>query len=156
MDENFYWCWPSSNFSVDHSKSVAAAYHSMSVATTEHSKSVTAANHSNYAAAADNSYSVATATSCADNSWDTTRVATWRPTVAISTIDMKYPPAPDHMQSKGTQALKQNTIVHSKSQKEKKSSKAKQPLQQPSKGKQVDFVWSFITTTSWIRRRSML
>jgi hypothetical protein len=31
--------------------------------------------------------------------------------------------------------LKQKTTVHSKSQKEQKSSKAKQPLQQPSKGK---------------------
>jgi hypothetical protein len=39
------------------------------------------------------------------------------------------------MQSKGTQALKQKTDVHSKSQIEQKSSKAKQPLQQPSKGK---------------------
>jgi hypothetical protein len=39
------------------------------------------------------------------------------------------------LQSKGTQALKQKTIVHSKSQKEQKSSKAKQPLQQPSKDK---------------------
>jgi hypothetical protein len=39
------------------------------------------------------------------------------------------------MQSKGTQALKKKTIVCSKSQKEQKSSKAKQPLQQPSKGK---------------------
>jgi hypothetical protein len=39
------------------------------------------------------------------------------------------------MQSKGTQALKQKTIVRSKSQKEQKSMKAKQPLQQPSKGK---------------------
>jgi hypothetical protein len=39
------------------------------------------------------------------------------------------------MQSKGTQALKQKTTIHSKSQKEQKSSKAKQPLQQPSKGK---------------------
>jgi hypothetical protein len=39
------------------------------------------------------------------------------------------------MQSKGTQALKQKTIVCSKSQKEHKSSKAKEPLQQPSKGK---------------------
>jgi hypothetical protein len=45
------------------------------------------------------------------------------------------PPAPDHMQSKGTQALKQKTNVHSKSQNEQKSLKAKQPLQQPSKGK---------------------
>jgi hypothetical protein len=48
---------------------------------------------------------------------------------------MKYPPAPDHMQSKGTQALKQKVTVHSKSLTEQKSSKAKQPLQQPSKGK---------------------
>jgi hypothetical protein len=47
----------------------------------------------------------------------------------------EVPPAPDHMQSKGTQALKQKTIVRSKSQKEQKSSKAKQLLQQPSKGK---------------------
>jgi hypothetical protein len=39
------------------------------------------------------------------------------------------------MQSKGTQALKQKTIVRSKSQKEQKSSKAKQLLQQLSKGK---------------------
>jgi hypothetical protein len=39
------------------------------------------------------------------------------------------------MQSKGTQALKQKTIVRSNSQKKQKSSKAKQPLQQPSKGK---------------------
>jgi hypothetical protein len=39
------------------------------------------------------------------------------------------------MQSKGTQVLKQKTTVRSKSQKEQKSSKAKQPLQQPSKGK---------------------
>jgi hypothetical protein len=39
------------------------------------------------------------------------------------------------MQSKGTQALKQKTNVRSKSQKEQKSSKAKQPLQQPSRGK---------------------
>jgi hypothetical protein len=39
------------------------------------------------------------------------------------------------MQSKGTQALKQKTIVRSKRQKEQKSSKAKQPLQQQSKGK---------------------
>jgi hypothetical protein len=39
------------------------------------------------------------------------------------------------MQSKGTQALKQKTTIHSKSQMEQKSSKAKQPLQQPSKGK---------------------
>jgi hypothetical protein len=39
------------------------------------------------------------------------------------------------MQSKSTQALKQKTIVRSKSQKEQKSSKAKQPLQQPSRGK---------------------
>jgi hypothetical protein len=39
------------------------------------------------------------------------------------------------MQSKGTQALKQKTTVRSKSQKEQKSSKAKQQLQQPSKGK---------------------
>jgi hypothetical protein len=38
------------------------------------------------------------------------------------------------MQSKGTQALKQKTIVRSKSQTERKSSKAKQPLQLPSKG----------------------
>jgi hypothetical protein len=35
----------------------------------------------------------------------------------------------------GTQALKQKTTVRSKSQKEQKSLKAKQPLQQPSKGK---------------------
>jgi hypothetical protein len=50
---------------------------------------------------------------------------------------MKYPspPAPDHMQSKGTQALKQNITIRSKSQKEQKSLKAKQPLQQASKGK---------------------
>jgi hypothetical protein len=49
---------------------------------------------------------------------------------------MKYlPPAPDHMQSKGTQALKQKMTVRSKSQNEQKSSKAKQSLQQPSKGK---------------------
>jgi hypothetical protein len=39
------------------------------------------------------------------------------------------------MQSKGAQALKQKMIVRSKFQKEQKSSKAKQPLQQPSKGK---------------------
>jgi hypothetical protein len=39
------------------------------------------------------------------------------------------------MQSKSTQALKQKMTVRSKSQKEKKSSKAKQPLQQLSKGK---------------------
>jgi predicted PolB exonuclease-like 3'-5' exonuclease len=39
------------------------------------------------------------------------------------------------MQSKGTQVLKQKTTIHSKSQKEQKSLKAKQPLQQPSKGK---------------------
>jgi hypothetical protein len=39
------------------------------------------------------------------------------------------------MQSKGTQTLKQKTIVRLKSQKEQKSSKAKQPLLQPSKGK---------------------
>jgi hypothetical protein len=39
------------------------------------------------------------------------------------------------MQSKGTQALKQKMIVRSKSQKEQKSSKANQLLQQPSKGK---------------------
>jgi hypothetical protein len=39
------------------------------------------------------------------------------------------------MQSKGIQALKQKTTARSKSQKEQKSSKAKQPLQQPSKGK---------------------
>jgi hypothetical protein len=39
------------------------------------------------------------------------------------------------MQYKGTQALKQKTIVCSKSQKKQKSSKAKQLLQQPSKGK---------------------
>jgi hypothetical protein len=39
------------------------------------------------------------------------------------------------MQSKGTQALKQKMTIRSKSQKEQKSSKAKQPLQQPSKGK---------------------
>jgi hypothetical protein len=39
------------------------------------------------------------------------------------------------MQSKGSQALKQKTIVRSKSQKEQKSSKARQLLQQPSKGK---------------------
>jgi hypothetical protein len=39
------------------------------------------------------------------------------------------------MQSKGTQALKQKMIVRSKSQKEQKSSKAKQLLHQPSKGK---------------------
>jgi hypothetical protein len=39
------------------------------------------------------------------------------------------------MQSKGTQALKQKMNVNSKSQKEQKSSKAKQLLQQPSKGK---------------------
>jgi hypothetical protein len=39
------------------------------------------------------------------------------------------------MQSKGTQALKQKTNVRSKSQKEQKSSKAKQPLQQPSTDK---------------------
>jgi hypothetical protein len=39
------------------------------------------------------------------------------------------------MQSKSTQALKQKMIVRSKSQKEQKSSKAKQPLQQPSRGK---------------------
>jgi hypothetical protein len=38
------------------------------------------------------------------------------------------------MQPKGTQALKQKTIVRSKSQTEQKSSKAKQPLQLPSKG----------------------
>jgi hypothetical protein len=68
---------PSSNFSVDHSKSVVAAYHfklvttayhSKSVAATEHSKSVTATNHSNYGIATDNSYSVIAATSCTDNS----------------------------------------------------------------------------------------
>jgi hypothetical protein len=45
------------------------------------------------------------------------------------------PLAPDHMQSKGTQALKQKTTVRLKSQTEQKSSKAKQSLQQPSKGK---------------------
>jgi hypothetical protein len=39
------------------------------------------------------------------------------------------------MQSKGTQALKQKTIIRSKIQKEQKSSKAKESLQQPSKGK---------------------
>jgi hypothetical protein len=39
------------------------------------------------------------------------------------------------MQSKGTQALKQKMTVCSKSQKEQKSSKAKEPLQQSSKGK---------------------
>jgi hypothetical protein len=39
------------------------------------------------------------------------------------------------MQSKGTQALKQKTTVRSKSQTEQKLSKAKQLLQQPSKGK---------------------
>jgi hypothetical protein len=39
------------------------------------------------------------------------------------------------MQSKGTQVLKQKTNVRSKSQKEQKSSKAKQPLQQPSTDK---------------------
>jgi hypothetical protein len=39
------------------------------------------------------------------------------------------------MQSKGTQALKQKMTIRSKSQKEQKSSKTKQPLQQPSKGK---------------------
>jgi hypothetical protein len=39
------------------------------------------------------------------------------------------------MQSKDTQALKQKTTIRSKSQKEQKSSKAKQLLQQPSKGK---------------------
>jgi hypothetical protein len=39
------------------------------------------------------------------------------------------------MQSKVIQALKQKTTVRSKSQKKQKSSKAKQPLQQPSKGK---------------------
>jgi hypothetical protein len=45
------------------------------------------------------------------------------------------PTAPDHMQSKGTRALKHKTNVRSKSQMEQKSSKVKQPLQQPSKGK---------------------
>jgi hypothetical protein len=39
------------------------------------------------------------------------------------------------MQSKGTQALKQKTTVHSKRQMEQKSLKAKQQLRQPSKGK---------------------
>jgi hypothetical protein len=39
------------------------------------------------------------------------------------------------MQSKGTQAFKQETTARSKSQKKHKLSKAKQPLQQPSKGK---------------------
>ena len=39
------------------------------------------------------------------------------------------------MQSKGTQALKQKTIVRSNSQKKQKSLKAKQLLQQQSKGK---------------------
>jgi hypothetical protein len=39
------------------------------------------------------------------------------------------------MQSKGTQALKQKMTVCSKSQTEQKLSKAKQLLQQPSKGK---------------------
>jgi hypothetical protein len=39
------------------------------------------------------------------------------------------------MQSKGTQALKQKTIVCSKSQKEQKSSKDKQPLQHTLKDK---------------------
>jgi hypothetical protein len=39
------------------------------------------------------------------------------------------------MESKGTQVLKQKMTVRSKIQKEQKSSKAKQPLQQPSKGK---------------------
>jgi hypothetical protein len=39
------------------------------------------------------------------------------------------------MQSKGTQSSKQKMIVRSKSQKEQKSSKAKQPLQQPLKSK---------------------
>jgi hypothetical protein len=39
------------------------------------------------------------------------------------------------MQPKGTQALKQKMTVRSKSQTEQKSSKAKQPLQQSSKGK---------------------
>jgi hypothetical protein len=94
-------------------------------------------NHSNYVAAVDNTYLVTTATTCVDNSWDMTKVATWRPTITISTADMKYPSpsAPDHMQSKGTQALKQKMIVRSKSQTEQKSSKAKQSLQQPSKGK---------------------
>jgi hypothetical protein len=40
------------------------------------------------------------------------------------------------MQSKGIQALKQKMIARSNSQKEQKSSKAKQPSQQLSKGKQ--------------------
>jgi hypothetical protein len=56
----------------------------------------------------------------------------------LSTADTKYPPpspTPDHMHSKGTQALKQKMIVRSKSQTEQKSLKAKQPLQQSSKGK---------------------
>jgi hypothetical protein len=39
------------------------------------------------------------------------------------------------MQSKGIQALKQKTTIRSESQTEQKSSKAKQLLQQPSKGK---------------------
>jgi hypothetical protein len=39
------------------------------------------------------------------------------------------------MQSKGTQVLKQKMIVRSESQKEQKSSKAKQSFQLPSKGK---------------------
>jgi hypothetical protein len=39
------------------------------------------------------------------------------------------------MQSKGTQVLKHKTTARSKSQKEHKSSKAKQLLQQPSKGR---------------------
>jgi hypothetical protein len=51
-----------------HSKSVTATYHSKSVATAEYSKSVMAATHSNYDAVVENSYSVAAATSCADNS----------------------------------------------------------------------------------------
>jgi hypothetical protein len=84
---------PQTTPSLSQQHTIVAAYHSMSVVAIEHSKLVTVANHSNYAAAADNSYSVASATSCADNSWDTTRVATWRPTVAISTADTKYPPS---------------------------------------------------------------
>jgi hypothetical protein len=60
---------------------------------------------------------------------------------------MKYPPsAPDHMQSKGTQALKHKTIVRPKSQTEQKSSKAKQPLQQPSKGKLKSISTSMTST----------
>jgi hypothetical protein len=61
------------------------------------------------------------------------------------------------MQSKGTQALKQKTTVHSKSQQEMKSSKAKQPLQQPSKGK-LKSISTVMTSTNpkFKKRKRML